>query len=56
MSVDVALERFESRKAHHAIDLTPAIVAEKVAAYPFGFGTARVNSEIIRDEIRTLIL
>jgi predicted kinase len=56
VSVDVALARFENRRAHHAIDLTPAIVAEKVAAYPYGFGTATVNSEMSRDEIREQIL
>jgi predicted kinase len=56
VSVDVALARFENRQAHHAIDLTPAIVTEKVSAYPYGAGTATVNSEMTADEIHKQIL
>ena len=56
VSVDVALARFENREAHHAIDLTPAIVTDKVRAYPYGFGTAAVNSETTTDEIHRQIL
>jgi len=56
VSVKVALDRFQNRRAHHAIDLTPAIVGEKVAAYPYGFGTATLNSERTSDEIHEQIL
>jgi predicted kinase len=56
VSVDVALERFRNRKVHHAIDLTPAIVAEKVAAYPYGAGAVTMNGETSGDEIRARIL
>jgi len=56
VSVDVALARFENRRAHHAIDLTPAIVTDKVTAYPYGAGTATVNSEMTTDEIHRQIL
>jgi predicted kinase len=56
VTVDVALARFENRRAHHAIDLTPAIVTDKVSAYPYGAGTAMVNSEMATDEIREQIL
>jgi hypothetical protein len=56
VSVDVALERFANRRAHHAIDLTPAIVADKVRTYPYGTGTAIVDSELGNDEIRARIL
>jgi predicted kinase len=56
VTVDVALARFENRQAHHAIDLTPTIVTDKVSAYPYGAGTATVNSEMTTDEIRRQIL
>ena len=56
VSVAVALDRFENRQAHHAIDLTPAIVADKVRTYPYGAGTATVNSELSTNEIRQQIL
>jgi predicted kinase len=56
VSVDVALERFQNRQAHHATDLTPDIVTDKVSAYPYGAGAARVNSEMTTDEIRKQIL
>jgi predicted kinase len=56
VSVDVALARFENRRDHHAIDLTPAIVTDKVSAYPYGAGTATVNSEMTTDEIHGQIL
>ena len=56
VSVEVVLDRFANRPEHHAIDLTPAIVGEKVAAYPYGFGTATVNSEMTSDKIREQML
>jgi len=56
VSVDVALARFENRRAHDAIDLTPAIIRDKVSAYPCGAGTATVNSEMTTDEIHRQIL
>ena len=56
VSVDVALARFENRQAHHAIDLTPGIVTDKVSAYPYGSGTATVNSEMTTEEIHRQIL
>jgi len=56
VGVDVALERFENRQAHHAVDLTPAIVADKVRTYPYGAGTALVDSDSSDDEIRARIL
>jgi len=56
VSVDVALLRFEIRKPHHAIDLTPAIVADKVRRYPYGYGTVTINSETSSDKLREQIL
>ena len=56
VTVDFALARFENRQAHHAIDLTPAIVTEKVSTYPYGAGTATVNSEMTTDEIHEQLL
>jgi predicted kinase len=56
IGVKVALERFKNRPAHDAIDLTPSIVADKVAGYPYGFATAIVNSETSSDEIHDQIL
>jgi predicted kinase len=56
VSVDVALARFENRQAHHAIDLTPAIVTDKVSAYPYGAGIATLNSEMTTAEIHKQIL
>jgi hypothetical protein len=53
--VEVALQRFENRQAHHAIDLTPTIVAEKVRTYPYGFGATAINSESSAKEIRAQI-
>jgi predicted kinase len=55
VSVEIALQRFGNRQAHHAIDLTPAIVAEKVRTYPYGFGTTAINSESSATEIRAQI-
>jgi predicted kinase len=55
VSVDVALARFGNRQAHHAIDLTPAIITDKVSAYPYGAGAATVNSEMTPDEIHRQI-
>jgi predicted kinase len=56
VSVAAALERFENRQAHHAIDLTPAIVADKVGTYPYGAGTGVVDSESSEAELRARIL
>ena len=56
VSVDVALARFQNRSAHHAIDLTPAIVAEKVAAYPYGSASATINSEAASEEVHKQML
>jgi len=55
VSVETALQRFGNRKAHHAIDLTPAIVAEKVRTYPYGSGTSAIRSESSTTEIRAQI-
>jgi predicted kinase len=56
VSVDVALARFGNRRAHHAIDLTRSIVTDKVSTYPYGAGTATVNSDMINAEIHKQIL
>ena len=56
VSVDAALERFRNRPVHDAIDLTPSIVAAKVASYPYGCGTGIVDSETSSDGIREQIL
>ncbi len=56
VSIDVALARFENRRAHHAIDLTSAIITDKVSGYPYGAAAATVNSEMTTDEIHRLIL
>jgi predicted kinase len=56
VSADVAIERFRNRPVHDAIDLTPSIVAAKVASYPYGCGTGIVDSETSSDGIREQIL
>jgi len=56
VSLDVALARFENRQAHHAVDLTRGIVADKARTYPYGSGTVMVDSESSDDEIRARIL
>jgi predicted kinase len=56
VSVAVAVQRFRARGRHGAVNLTSALVVDRVQSYPYGYATAIVGSEQSPEDIRTAVL
>ena len=56
VSPEVAVSRFNQRAEHHAADLTPEIVRARAELYPYGSGTALVNSESSLEEVQASVI
>jgi predicted kinase len=45
VTIEVALQRFRGRRHHGATDLTSALVVDRVQSYPYGHGSATIDSQ-----------